>query len=152
MVLTSWLLLHCFHGRGYEGDSGEMSYDLGHKKCRIKVFVMCCYLDGKNGSLSRFADVEPGLGNFSKYRCIQQQQPNIQSVFHKRWRKNDHGLGTKSSNKTLRFFLGTSIHVEILLTILIRDQYDSKKLVFVSFFKKFFLPLYWVKEIEKYKW
>ncbi len=41
-----------------------MSHDLGHKKCKIKVFVMFCYLDRKNGSLSHFAEVKPGLGNF----------------------------------------------------------------------------------------
>ncbi len=69
-----------------EGDGGVMSHELGHKKCSIKVSVMFCYLDGKNGPLSRFADVESDLGNFSKYRGIQ-QQPNIQLVFHKCWRK-----------------------------------------------------------------
>ncbi len=34
------------------------------------------------------------------------------------------------------FFLGTPIHVEILLTLLIEDQYDYKKLVLVSLLKK----------------
>ncbi len=67
--------------------SPVMSHYLGHKKSRIEVFVMFCYLNGKNGSLFRFADVAPGLGNFSKYRGIQ-QQPNIQSVFHRHWRRN----------------------------------------------------------------
>ncbi len=57
---------------GYEGDGGVMSHVLGLKKCRIKVFVMFCYLNGKNWSLSRFADVGPGLANFNKYRGIQQ--------------------------------------------------------------------------------
>ncbi len=42
--------------------------------------------------------------------------------------KNDHGLETKSSNRTLGFFLSTPIHVGVLLTILlIWDQYHSKK-------------------------
>ncbi len=85
-MLNSWLLLHFFQWQGYKGDNDVMSLDLRHKKCRIKVFVMFCYLDGKNGSLSRFAYMEPSLGNLSKYRGVQ-QQPNIQSVFHKRWRK-----------------------------------------------------------------
>ncbi len=114
----TWCLpVHCFctvfKGGGYEGDGRVMSHNLGHEKCRIKVFVMFCYLGGKNGSLSRFEIVEPGLGNFSKYRGIQ-QQPNIQSVFHKCWRKKWPRLGTKSSNRILCFFLGTPIHVEIL--------------------------------------
>ncbi len=81
-----FIVFALFSRTEYEGDSGVMSYDLGHKKCRIKVFVMFYYLDGKNGSLFRFADVKPYLGNLSKYRGIQ-QEPNIQSVFHKRWRK-----------------------------------------------------------------
>ncbi len=137
--LTNWLLLHCFQGRGYEGDGGVMSHDLECKKCRIKVFVMFCYRDGKNGSLSHFADVGPGLGNFSKYRGMQ-QQPNIQSEFHKRWRKKWPWLGTKSNDRTLCFFLGIPIHVEIL--------YDSKKLVWVSLFKKNFFYIY----IELRRW
>ncbi len=36
-------------------------------------------------------------------------------------------------------FSGPPIHVAILLTILIGDQYDSKKLVLVSPFKKIFI-------------
>ncbi len=72
--------------RGYAGYGGVMSHGLEHKKYRIKVFVKFCYVDGGNGSLSRFVNVESGLGNFSKY-TVMQQQPNIQSVFHKRWRK-----------------------------------------------------------------
>ncbi len=49
------------------------------KSCRIKVFVIFCYLDGRNGSLSHFANAEAGHGNFSEYTGLQ-QQPNIQSV------------------------------------------------------------------------
>ncbi len=51
--------------------------------------------------------------------------------------KND-GLGTKSSNRTLCFFSGTPIHVGIILTLLIWDQYHSKKLVLVSLSKNTF--------------
>ncbi len=52
--------------------------------------------------------------------------------------KNDHNRGTKSSNRTLCFFLGTPIHVGIILTKLIWDQYHSKKLVLVSLSKNTF--------------
>ncbi len=51
-----------------------MSHDLGHKKCRMKVFVMFCYVDGKNGLLFRFADMEPSLGNFSKLEAYSSSQ------------------------------------------------------------------------------
>ncbi len=74
----------CFQVWGYEDYGGVMSHGLRHKKCRIKVFVKFCYVDGRNGSQSRFVNVKPGLGNFSKYTVMQQQ---IQSVFHKCWRK-----------------------------------------------------------------
>ncbi len=56
------------------------------KSCRIKVFVVFCYLDGRSGLLSHFADVEASVGNFSKYVAMQ-QQPNVQSMCHKRRRK-----------------------------------------------------------------
>ncbi len=144
MVLTSWLLLHCFQEREYEGDGGVMSHDLRHKKCRIKVFLMFCYVNERNGSLSCFTDVEPGLGNFSQYSGVQ-QQPNIWSVFYERWRIKWPRPRTKSSNRILCSFLGTPIHVGIILTILIGHQYDSKKLVLVSLFKKTFFHLYWIK-------
>ncbi len=42
--------------RGYEGYDGVMSHSLEHEKCRIKVFVKFCYADGRNASLSRFAN------------------------------------------------------------------------------------------------
>ncbi len=56
-----------------------MSHGLGHKNCRVKIFVMFCHLDGRDGSLSCFPDVEPGLSNFSKYIAMQ-QQPNIRTI------------------------------------------------------------------------
>ncbi len=118
MVLTSSFLWHYFQVPEYEGYCGVMSQDLGHKKCRIKVFVKFFYVDGTNGSLSRLVNVEPGLGNFSKY-TVMQQQPNIQSVFHKSWRKKWPRPRTKSSSRTLCFLLGTPINVGIILTILI---------------------------------
>ncbi len=61
---------------GYEGNVGVMIHSFGHKKCRIKVFVMFCYLDGRYESLSHYANVEPRPGNFSKYTGVQ-QLPNI---------------------------------------------------------------------------
>ncbi len=91
--------------------------------------------DGKNGLLSCFVNVEPGLGNFSRY-TVMQQQPNIQST--SAGEKNDLCLGTKSNNRTLCFFLGIPIHVGIILTILVWDQYHSKKLVLVSLSKNTF--------------
>ncbi len=33
--------------------------DFGHKKCRIKVFEMFCYLDGKNGVTVSFRGCGP---------------------------------------------------------------------------------------------
>ncbi len=138
-LLTSGLLLHCFRGWGYEGDGSVMSYNLGPKKCRIKVFVMFCYLDGKNGSLSHFADVEPlvlrTLASTEAYSSSQTYNQCSTSA----GKKNGRGLGTKSSNWTMRFSLGTQIHVEILLTIFIKDQYDHKELVLASLFKKIFI-------------
>ncbi len=56
--------------------------------------------------------------------------------------KNDHGCGTTSSNRTLYFFLGTPIHFGVILTILIWDQYHSKKLVLVSLSKNTFFYIY----------
>ncbi len=140
MALTSWLLLHCFQGRRYEIDGGVMSHDLTHKKCRINVFVMFCYLDGTNGSLSCFADVKPVLGTLASTEAYSSSQIYNQCSTSAS-EKNDHGFGTKSSNNTLCFFLGTLIHVEILLTVLIeiniipRNLYwflSSKKCSFTS--------------------
>ncbi len=53
--------------------------------------------------------------------------------------KNDCSFGTEFSNRTSYFFFTDPKHVEILLTTLIGDQYDSKKPVLVSLFKKIVL-------------
>ncbi len=130
MVFTNWLFLHCFKVWGCEGDGRVMS----------QVFVVFCYVDGRSGSQSRFADMKAGLGNFSKY-SVMQQQPNVQSVFHKCQRKKEHSLGTKSSNRSLCIILGTPIHVGILLAVLIWHQYQSKELVLASLQKIFFTSI-----------
>ncbi len=56
---------------GYEDDGGVMNHDLGHKKLQNQVFVVFYYLEGRNGSLSHFAGMEAGVGNFSKYTAMQ---------------------------------------------------------------------------------
>ncbi len=77
------------------------------------------------------------LGTLASTEAYGSSQINNQCSTSAR-EKNDHSLGTKPSNRTLCFFLGIPIYVEILLIILIGDQYDPKKLVLVFLFKKFF--------------
>ncbi len=137
MVLTSWFFWHCFQVREYEGYGGAISHGHGHKKCRVKVFVIFCCVDGRNGSQSRFVDVEPVLGTLASTQSCSSSQIYSQCSTSAE-EKNDHGLATKSSNKTLSFFLGTLIHVGIILTILIWNQYHSKKLILVSVSKNTF--------------
>ncbi len=141
MVLTSWFLWHSFRC----GDMRIMAVlwatasDIRSVESRFSWnFVMWMEGIGRCLILRMWSLV---LGTLtSKQSCSSNQIYNRYST--SAGEKNDHGLGTKSSNRTLCFFLGTPIHVKIILTILIGEQYHSKKLVLVSLSKNTFFYIY----------
>ncbi len=135
MMPTSWFFWHCFQVRGFMAVLRVTASDIKSVESRF-LWNFAMGMEGMGLCLVLWI-WSLVLGTLaSTQSCRSSQIYNQYST--SAGEKSDHGLRTKSSNRSLCFFLETPIHVGIILTLLIWDQYHSKKLLLVSLSKNTF--------------